>query len=240
MKCGKVRENLVLFLDGELPAGQAERLREHLAVCQACRAEAELLASTLDLAVERAHESTPPAVPQDFISRFWEKEPRQPAGASRETRRLVPRNTVWSAVWGIRARYGIAAVSAILVVAFAIVALLRDGDAPPGRRIAKPSEETGLQQHMATAVDRFAQIEKQLAELEAAVQKLRAPARQTADFTGEEMKEIYAAIGLAAANNYRDVLNMNDVAAKKYAHVASTFPETIAGREAQEILSRLN
>ncbi|MDP2895161.1 MAG: zf-HC2 domain-containing protein [bacterium] len=240
MKCGKVRENLVLFLDGELPAGQAERLREHLAVCQACRAEAELLASTLNLAVQRAHESTPPAVPQDFISRFWEKERRQHAGASRETRRLVSRRTVWSSVRGIRARYAIAGVSAILVAAFAIVTLLRDGDVPEPRRSGKSREQLGLQQHTVTAVDRFAEIEKQLAELEAAVQKLRAPARQTADFTGAEMKEIYAAIGLAAANNYRDVLNMNDVAAKKYAHVASTFPETTAGREAQEILSRLN
>ena len=240
MKCRKVRKKLVPFLDGELPAEQAKPLREHLAVCQACRAEAELLASTLDLAVQRAHESAPPAVPQNFISRFWEKDRRQHAAASRETRRLVPRNTVRLAVWGIRARYGIAAVSAMLIVAFAIVALLRDSDVPPGSRIAKPSERTGVQLPTVTAVDRFAEIEKQLAELETAVQKLRAPARQTADFTGEEMKEIYAAIGLAAANNYRDVLNMNDVAAKKYAHVASTFPETIAGREAQEILSRLN
>ena len=240
MKCRKVRKKLVPFLDGELPAEQAKPVREHLAVCQACGAEAELLASTLGLAVQRAHKSTPPAAPQDFISRFWEKERRQPAAASRETRRLVPRKPVWSPVRGIRARYAIAGVLAMLVVAFAIVALLRDSDVPPGRRVAKPSEQTGLQQHTVTAVDRFAQIERQLAELETAVQKLRAPARQTADFTGAEMKEIYAAIGLAAANNYRDVLKMNDVAAKKYAHVASTFPETTAGREAQEILSRLN
>jgi head-tail adaptor len=240
MKCRKVRENLVLFLDGELPARQAKPLREHLAVCQACRTEAELLGSTLNLAVQRAHESTRPTMPEDFISRFWDKERRQPAGTSRETRRLVPRKTIWSLVRGIRARYAIAAVSAMLIATFAIVALLRDSDVPPGRRIAKPSEETGLQQHTVTAVDRFAKIEKQLAELEAAVRRVRSLSDTHISYSGEEMKEIYAAIGLAAANNYRDILKMNDVAAKKYAHVASTFPETIAGREAQEILSRLN
>lgn len=240
MKCRKLRRKLVPFLDGELPAGRATCFREHLASCQTCRAEAELLGSTLDVAVHRAHETAPPAVPQDFMSRFWEMEQRQPAAASREARRSVPRKGVWSSVRGIPRRYTIAGVSATFIVAFAIVALLRDRDVQPGSRTAKPSERTGVQLPTVTDADRLAEIEKRLAELEAAVRRVRSLGDTHVSYTGEEMREIYAAIGLAAANNYRNVLNMNDVAAKKYTHVASTFPETSAGQEATRILSRLN
>lgn len=240
MKCETCKKILVLFLDNELPAEHAERVREHLAVCQACRAETELLASTLDLAVQRAHECTPPGLPPDFISRFWERARRPLARASNETRRFLPRESVWLFVRGIRARHAVAGASAMFILAFAIVALLRDSHVPPGTRIAKPSEQTGLQRGTPPPVDSLAEIEKRLAELEAAVQRVRSLSDTHISYTAEEMKEIYAAIGLAAANHYRNSLRMNDVAARKYAHVANTFPETTAGREAARILSRLN
>jgi hypothetical protein len=240
MKCRKIKRRLVPFLDGDLPPVEAERVRGHLEACESCRNEAEVLRSTLALAVQRTQERAPAPPPKDYIPQFWQKERDQEARASQELPRPVPRGIRQPLGSVFRLRYAIASVSAVLIIALAIVALLQDGKPPSHRLTGSSGEGTGRPQPPTPAVDRFAEIEKQLAELEAAVRDLRVPGPRTASFTGQEMHEIYAAIGLAAANNYRDILKMNDLAAKKYAQVASSYPETPAGREAQQILSRLN
>jgi hypothetical protein len=237
MKCRRVRKKLVVFVDGDLAPPDAEAVGRHLEGCERCRSEAEILCSTLDLAVQREDEKTVPPPPGDFVSQFWQREREEGAGGRREARRLVP--------GGIRqlfgaARYAMAAVSAILVVAFALVVLIQNGKRLSQRLSDDSRKETGPRQPPARPVDRLAEIEKQLEELESAVRRVRSLSDTQISFSGEEMREIYAAIGLAAANSYRDILNMNDVAAKKYAYVASAFPETASGREAEEILSRLN
>jgi len=252
MNCRKVKKNLVLFLDGELPPSEAAFVRGHLEVCEACRKEAELLRSTFDLAVQRAREKTAPPPPEDYVSLFWQRELDERAGresvASGASQR-VPQKTRWPFGGVMRTRYAIGAVSVIVVAAAVLSILLQDGKQPSKVRLSSPGKEVGpevpaIVTHQPTpvivAADPFAQIEKQLEELEAAVRKLKVPALRTASFTGEEMQEVYASIGLAAANNYRDILKMNDVAAKRYAQVARIYPETPAGREAQQILSRLN
>lgn len=46
MRCGKVRERLLLYLAGELPGTEKERVEKHLVTCAACATHAEELAET--------------------------------------------------------------------------------------------------------------------------------------------------------------------------------------------------
>jgi predicted anti-sigma-YlaC factor YlaD len=48
--CDKIRPSLVDYSDGELPAGQARQISDHLSQCPACREELRLLERSLDLA----------------------------------------------------------------------------------------------------------------------------------------------------------------------------------------------
>ncbi len=47
MNCHETKNSRLLFLEGELPAGRARRLKKHLESCPACRTELEELESTL-------------------------------------------------------------------------------------------------------------------------------------------------------------------------------------------------
>ncbi|MFH1227657.1 MAG: zf-HC2 domain-containing protein [Planctomycetota bacterium] len=49
MKCEKVLEELVAFLDGETDRELSGQIRRHLASCPVCSKEARLLAKTGDL-----------------------------------------------------------------------------------------------------------------------------------------------------------------------------------------------
>ena len=64
MSCGE-QENLTALLDGELDAGQAERLRAHVEGCRSCREALELLKLSYD-ALEHVE---PFEVPRGFASR---------------------------------------------------------------------------------------------------------------------------------------------------------------------------
>jgi anti-sigma factor RsiW len=234
MNCRKVRKNLVMFLDGELPPSEAEILRQHLRECEKCRQEAELLRSTLDLAIQRTSQKSPPSVAGDFGSVFWRR-----AGAE-SAKRVSARGLVPSLLTFGRVRRAVGSIAAVALVGLVILVVLRGGKAPaprvPGGTLAEPK----IQKPVSPVNDQLAQIEKRLRQLEEAVSNLRVASPHDINFTASEMREIYAAIGLAAANNYRDILNMNDIAAQRYAEVAHSYPETSAGREAKQILSRLN
>ncbi len=52
--CARTRTDLVAFLDGELPPGEAQPVEAHLAACGACRAERQALAASWDLLDELA------------------------------------------------------------------------------------------------------------------------------------------------------------------------------------------
>ncbi len=236
MNCRKVRKNLVLFLDGELPSSEAEGVQSHLEGCEACREEAELLRSTLSIALERARQKQAPPSLDNFASLFWRKEREQ-----RGKDGLLPVGRLFPSHRRVRVtRYGVASVVALAVIGITIFAV-RQGDkrgTPSGT--GRSAIEVRKGAVVPPATGNLANIEKQLQELEAAVGRLRVPATSGTSFTGSEMREVYAAIGLAAANNYRNVLDMGDVAAKKYAHVASLFPGTSAGQQAEKMLSHLN
>ena len=52
MNCQEIRNRLDAYVDGELPAGEAEKVNRHLEACPACRHQAEVLrqiGSALDL-----------------------------------------------------------------------------------------------------------------------------------------------------------------------------------------------
>lgn len=49
MSCTEIRDALVSYLDGELEPAERELVREHLANCGTCTAEAEELRATLGL-----------------------------------------------------------------------------------------------------------------------------------------------------------------------------------------------
>ncbi|MHC4470272.1 MAG: anti-sigma factor family protein [Planctomycetota bacterium] len=49
MRCAEVRENLVAYLDGELPPEERDRIESHLGGCDACRRERTALDTTGDL-----------------------------------------------------------------------------------------------------------------------------------------------------------------------------------------------
>jgi len=200
-------------------------VRRHLESCEECRKEAELLRVTLDVAVERVREKPKPSPPDTFASLFWQRERRERSEGERvRVRRLFASLRSVSVV-----KYAVAAMSAVAVIAVTLWIVHQGGEHPSEKGSGvPPSEREG----------ELAAIEEQLEELEAAVRELRATTDTRISFTREEMREIYAAIGLAAANNYRDILNMNDVAAERYARVATAYPETSAGREARDILSR--
>jgi len=235
MSCRKIKNKLVLLLDGDLSPSESDTVREHLRSCEACREEAELLRSSLGLVLDRAREKNPPAPPENFVSLFWQRERQERLPAGRAFSRAL------SSLRRIRlARYAPVAVSAVLVIAIVVLALLREGKPPSEDRVSKSPEDARQQEPGFAAEDRLTEIERKLQELEVAVRRLTLASETHVTFTGDETREVYAAIGLAAANTYRDVLEMNDLAAKRYFQVASEFPETKAGREAKEILSRLN
>jgi hypothetical protein len=229
---------LVSFLDGELSSPESEDVRTHLESCEACRKEAELLRSTLAVAVDRCREKNPPAAPENFASLFWEEE-----RARREKGQRAPVRHVFSSLrWAGAARYAVAAFLPAAIAGVVIFAVLRSQRSRSQGDVARSETRTGRAAAIPPPLEgeRLADIERRLAELEASVRRIRIIASTGANFRGDEMREIYAAIGLAAAKNYGNVLEMPDEAARRYGEVASMFPETAAGREAEDILSGLN
>jgi len=231
MNCRKVRKNLLFFLDGELPSAQAESVRNHLEECDECRREAELLRSTLDLAIGRAGEKSPPPVPENCRSVFWERARAEGGEASL----AFPRPRAIRA-----AKYAAAALAAIVITAAALFLFHRAAEQQSGKASRGLRKEAKQKEVVSPTNGPLAQIERRLEELEAATERLRFLTGSCVGFSADETREIYAAIGLAAANSYRDILKMSDLAAERYSRVASLFPETSAGKEAERILSGLN
>lgn len=60
MKCKTLHKKLIFFLEGDLPAREAEEMAAHLAQCDACAAFAEDMKKTLDIIqVEKSPEVNP-------------------------------------------------------------------------------------------------------------------------------------------------------------------------------------
>jgi len=110
-----VHEDLGAYVLGGLDAVEAERVRAHIAECEACRTEhAELsgLPQLLDLAVVAGSgedDPLPPAIEERLLDRFARERPSQ-----RRERRWRPRVFLGTG----SALVGAAAAAAVLVVGF--------------------------------------------------------------------------------------------------------------------------
>jgi hypothetical protein len=110
-----VHEDLGAYVLGSLDAVEAERVREHIAGCEACRSEHATLAGLpqlLDLAVVAGSgedDPLPPAIEERLLDRFARERPSQ-----RRERRWRPRVFFGSG----SALLGAAVAAAVLVVGF--------------------------------------------------------------------------------------------------------------------------
>jgi hypothetical protein len=235
MKCKDVRRNLIAFLDGELRSPDAEHIQKHLETCEGCQEEAELLRQTLNLACDRILSKPVPTPPENVASLFWQKEREQRAKGH-----AAPR---WRLFDSSRLAFA-GKIAAVAVVSAALgvttLSFLRKDRGSPQHKVDRSETESGPETGVPAPNDRLAQMEKRLEELEESVQRLTVIASAQASFGPSEMREIYAAVGLAAANNYRDVLEMPEEASRRYGKVLALFPETTAGQKPERILSGLN
>lgn len=68
MECSAVRENLSALIDGELPAGRIEKIRDHVSSCQECRMVLKELENTDSWLRMSGSEADCVDVPQSFVS----------------------------------------------------------------------------------------------------------------------------------------------------------------------------
>jgi anti-sigma factor RsiW len=69
MSCEEVRPELVAYLDGELEEELRARVEAHLEGCEACRAERDAYARTL----QQVEQSPPPGISPEFRRSFMER-----------------------------------------------------------------------------------------------------------------------------------------------------------------------
>jgi anti-sigma factor RsiW len=101
MDCPQIQNELPVYQSGELPAADAERVRQHLAGCANCRQALDELSQTATLlksqfAAAHAHQEVPSAV--------WEKLETSLRATEKPRRLLTPR------------RFGIAAAALVLAL----------------------------------------------------------------------------------------------------------------------------
>ncbi|MEA1965629.1 MAG: zf-HC2 domain-containing protein [Candidatus Aerophobetes bacterium] len=102
MKCRKVKQKLVAYLDGELQERQKLLIEEHLSKCAQCKREADLLNKTFYLLKNQEH--LKPS--EDFEANLWKRV------HSAEKRELLPQN-----IFGRLAHLSLpAAVAAALII----------------------------------------------------------------------------------------------------------------------------
>jgi hypothetical protein len=127
MTCQQVREQLPLFVYGELSFEEEEQLEEHLGNCQSCR-EALERERAWHAAVDRAALSPSPQLLAECRATLWERLEQAGPGRQPWLRRLLPR-------WSRRP----AAAFALLATGFVLARLVPFGptDVPLGS-LAEP------------------------------------------------------------------------------------------------------
>ncbi|MBR5236547.1 MAG: zf-HC2 domain-containing protein [Clostridia bacterium] len=107
--CNEVRQNLSLYIDGQLSLKEMEKTRQHLADCQACQDEYTFLSGVVKIA------ETMPTVSagEDFHQALRDK--LVSAAAEKEAVNVPKKRPMWQALSGMAAA---AAVIVLSVVAF--------------------------------------------------------------------------------------------------------------------------
>lgn len=121
--CGKVRESLSAYVDGELTVDQRQRVDEHISACTRCATEAQAM-QALAVAARAVPDVEPPRSLRSRIAAATTGAKRVPAAAAFRrwlTDALAPRTVRWS----------VAAVTAGVVVAGVILGT------PSGREKAR-------------------------------------------------------------------------------------------------------
>lgn len=70
MKCAEIHKRLKLYLDGQLPGPEAEKIRQHINGCQPCSREAALLSRTWELLLELPDAPAAPDLVPATLSRL--------------------------------------------------------------------------------------------------------------------------------------------------------------------------
>lgn len=120
MDCPRIQENLSAWLDGEMPAAEAEALRRHVESCAACRQMAEELRSVSTLLKGARRQAAPAGLADEVQSRLEREMLMSPAAEepeiiARMDRRLAHEQRAW---WP-----RVAAVAACVALVAAIAAL---------------------------------------------------------------------------------------------------------------------
>ncbi|MEO0650293.1 MAG: zf-HC2 domain-containing protein [Planctomycetota bacterium] len=144
MHCARAIELLPRYLDGELPEGQAQALRQHLLACPACRSSA-----SEGRTLERWFEPLPaPAVPQGFAARVAAAAARlDPATVAHEPEGPAPALVSERAAPAGELREFVLVLTAVAAAAlFALSILLGLRDRPQGDGLmAEPLNEVLLE-----------------------------------------------------------------------------------------------
>lgn len=119
--CERSDETLNAFVDGELDAEDAERVRAHLDGCEACREKAEVLGGVRDLA-----QATAPTQPS---SDEWDAAWGRVKGA-------LPATPLYGRIWPALAGAGVVAAAAAFVFALGILWTDPPTDPGPGPYVA--------------------------------------------------------------------------------------------------------
>ena len=117
MRCGRVRKQLSLFLDGRLGEAKKTKIEVHLAECNRCNREKELLSRTWETLQEWKETDAPPG----FKAQFWGRITREKQATRRERKAPVSPPRLW--------RWSPALVTGIIL--FLAIGLYVG--APPGR-----------------------------------------------------------------------------------------------------------
>lgn len=77
LSCRQAVERLWAYIDGELPAGETERVHEHLAACQDCYPHYDFQKAFLDFVRRQSEQPIPPGLRRRIFLRLLAEESRE-------------------------------------------------------------------------------------------------------------------------------------------------------------------
>jgi len=120
MKHKEIQTSLYEYARGELDAGRAKQIQDHIAGCDRCFGELQILQETMQLLPSRAQSPS-----SERTEAFWARFPAQVEGrAHTEEKQVVVTNPVWEVILSAFTYRRSYVLSALGTVAVAVVSLL--------------------------------------------------------------------------------------------------------------------